>query len=249
VKQELNAELYLCAVNNFVKDIDPAPIGFDGTVQFPLDFHPSCRVDVGKFAEANNLEFENVKDNWILDYPSVIRSMTQLPKPGYRFFRGVFPSWDNTPRRQNSGAIFINSSPELYTLFLKATLELTHAEQAGEERLVFINAWNEWAEGAHLEPDRKYGLKWLEATREALQHDASGTAAQEALFTATAQSDYRFANQDPLPQKPADTFEAPLTSEVEIILNSYTFRVGRIIMWLPIRILNLLKRLKIIKNE
>ncbi|MEI7981075.1 MAG: glycoside hydrolase family 99-like domain-containing protein, partial [Bacteroidota bacterium] len=61
VKHELNEELYLCAVNNFIKEIDPSLIGFDGTVQFPLDFHPSCRIDVEQFAEANGVNYEDIR--------------------------------------------------------------------------------------------------------------------------------------------------------------------------------------------
>ncbi|MCX6303957.1 MAG: glycoside hydrolase family 99-like domain-containing protein [Bacteroidetes bacterium] len=247
VKDELHEELYLCAVNNFFKDIDPSLIGFDGTVQFPLDFHPSCRVDVKLFAEANGLEYEDVKDNWIIDYPSIVDYMARLDKPAYKFFRGVFPAWDNTPRRQNSSAIFINSSPEAYKTFLKATLALTRAEHSGDEQLVFINAWNEWAEGAHLEPDRNYGMRWLEATKEAVDEADDLAGSLETLKDMRAATSIRLAGRPP-EEKTNAQFEAPLSSEVDVILNSWTFRVGRIIMWLPIKLLNLLKRLKIIKH-
>jgi len=247
VKKEINEELYLCAVNNFVKDIDPSVIGFDGTVQFPLDFHPDCRVDIKLFAETNGLDFETIKDNWIIDYPSIVNYMANLSKPGYKFFRGVFPAWDNTPRRQNTSAIFINSSPGLYKLFLKATLALTRAEHKGDEQLVFINAWNEWAEGAHLEPDQKYGMQWLEATREAVIEDGKDLDPMIALKAQSVVVQIKVTGENPSEKN--NEFEAPLDSGINIIMNSYTFRVGRIIMWLPIRLLNLLKRLNIIHHE
>ena len=53
VRKEINEELYLCAVNHFVKEIDPTRIGFNATVQFPLDFHHSSRVDIKQFADSN----------------------------------------------------------------------------------------------------------------------------------------------------------------------------------------------------
>jgi hypothetical protein len=248
VKKELNEELYLCAVNNFVKDIDPSLIGFDGTVQFPLDFHPSCRVDKKLFAEINGLNYEDIKESWIIDYPGIINQMANLDKPAYKFFRGVFPAWDNTPRRQNSSAIFINSSPELYKLFLKATLALTCVEHTGDEQLVFINAWNEWAEGAHLEPDQKYGMRWLEATKEAVNEYEDAPGALAALKNSCANISIKIAGTQPQPEKPKDQVESSQSSEIDMILNSFTFKAGRIIMWLPIRILNLLIRLKIIKD-
>jgi lipopolysaccharide biosynthesis protein len=244
VKQELNTELYLCAVNNFVKDIDPSVIGFDGTVQFPLDFHPDCRLDVKQFAEAHGLEYEAIRNNWILDYPGIITQMANLKKPPYKFFRGVFPAWDNTPRRQTSGAIFINSSPELYKLFLKATLSLTRAEHSGDERLVFINAWNEWAEGAHLEPDQRYGMRWLEATREAMNEATEDHDALEALKQGCIAAMTDLHGNQERAVMPIERVESPFSSETDVILNSCTFKVGKIIMWLPVRLLNLFKRFK-----
>ena len=68
----------------------------------------------------------------------------------------------------------VNANPEAYRSWLEIVCNRTRREQEGDERLVFINGWNEWAEGCHLEPDRRYGLAWLEATRAAL----SGTSPQ-----------------------------------------------------------------------
>jgi hypothetical protein len=170
-------------------------------------------------------------------------------KPAYKFFRGVFFSWDNTPRRQHSSAIFINSSPELYKLFLKATLALTRAEHSEDEQLVFINAWNEWAEGAHLEPDQKYGMSWLEATKEAANELIGLQDALKGLNDKCSDMAFKITELN-LPQ--VKSFEQPhpsLSSCNDVILNSYTFKVGRIIMWFPIRIYNFLLRLKVFRHE
>jgi hypothetical protein len=60
--------------------------------------------------------------------------------------------------------VVINSSPENYEYWLSKVIEKTGDEFPHEERFVFVNAWNEWAEGCHLEPDRKYQCRFLEAT-------------------------------------------------------------------------------------
>jgi lipopolysaccharide biosynthesis protein len=78
-------------------------------------------------------------------------------------------SWDNTPRRLEDGSIFINSTPYHYQIWLAKAIKATVRSMPEEKRFVFINAWNEWAEGAHLEPDKKFGYGYLQACRNALQ--------------------------------------------------------------------------------
>ena len=90
------------------------------------------------------------------------------PPPSFMRFRGVMTGWDNTPRVQNAGQIFVNSHPENYRRWLAATIDQTRTLRREEERIVFINAWNEWGEGCHLEPDQHFGRAYLEATRTAL---------------------------------------------------------------------------------
>jgi len=89
-------------------------------------------------------------------------------EPDFPFFRGVMVGWDNTPRLQNSGQIFVNSHPENYSRWLSAMVAQTLQNKRPEERLVFLNAWNEWGEGCHLEPDAQFGRGYLEATRAVL---------------------------------------------------------------------------------
>lgn len=86
----------------------------------------------------------------------------------YKRFPSVTPMWDNSPRRKGKAYIsFKKSTPDLYKKWLSNVLKkfIPYSE---EENLVFINAWNEWAEGNHLEPDLKYGRQYLEATKDAI---------------------------------------------------------------------------------
>jgi O-antigen biosynthesis protein len=80
----------------------------------------------------------------------------------------VMVGWDNTPRLQNNGQIFVNSHPANYGRWLSAIVEQTRRTREPEERIVFVNAWNEWGEGCHLEPDQAFGRAYLQATRDAL---------------------------------------------------------------------------------
>ena len=75
--------------------------------------------------------------------------------------------WDNSPRRKQDYFILTGSTPDLYRELLLAKLK-KFRPYSKEENLFFINAWNEWAEGNHLEPDLKWGTKYLDATKEAI---------------------------------------------------------------------------------
>ena len=77
-------------------------------------------------------------------------------------------AWDNTARRRLRSSIFLHSSRREYEVWLRAMIAATEVHNPPGERLVFINAWNEWAEGTHLEPDQKYGYAFLEATARAI---------------------------------------------------------------------------------
>jgi lipopolysaccharide biosynthesis protein len=88
----------------------------------------------------------------------------------FKLFHGVFPSWDSTARKAYSeGSVFHGLSPEKYRDWLSSCIQLTKSNHHSSERFVFINAWNEWAEGAHLEPDQRYGYAYLQATKEAVE--------------------------------------------------------------------------------
>ena len=87
----------------------------------------------------------------------------------YRLFKTVFPSWDNTARRGYIEANILSIEPYEYKKWLSECIKWTKQNNPENEQFVFVNAWNEWAEGAHLEPDQRYGYAYLQATREALE--------------------------------------------------------------------------------
>jgi lipopolysaccharide biosynthesis protein len=77
-------------------------------------------------------------------------------------FPGITPMWDNTARRGINSFLFLNNSPEKYAEWLRFILE---KNKLNKQEFLFVNAWNEWAEGNHLEPCQKYGLSYLEVTK------------------------------------------------------------------------------------
>ena len=169
-------DLYLARVESFIGGVDPRQIGFDAAVEFAPDWRNMGRLrlfhgwerplaKLGLLPEAHSTLH-------ICDYEFMMKRMLQKPWPDYDFFRGVTPGFDNTARRANTAAIFVNSGPSEYEHWLRQAVEDTRSRYQGDRRLVFVNAWNEWGEGNHLEPDQKYGRAFLEATVRALSESS-----------------------------------------------------------------------------
>ncbi len=159
-------EVYLAYTQSFER-VPPADYGFDAAVEFP----PNNMGLVSDQGLVNGLEPGSALS--IYDWRALRQRGRQYQPPPYTLFRGVTPAWDNTARRGDRGAAFVNTSPSEFSAWMSDAVRDTAARFPDpEERLIFINAWNEWAEGAHLEPDRRYGYAWLEAARRALAPDA-----------------------------------------------------------------------------
>lgn len=161
-------EVYLAYTQSFER-APPEQYGFDAAVEFPpnnMGLRPDPTLVSGMNPDARLS---------IYDWRRLADRARRYVKPAYKLFRGVSLTWDNTPRRPKDGAVFVNVSPSRFREWLSNAVRDTVARfEDPEERLVFINAWNEWAEGAHLEPDKRYGYAWLEAARRALDTGASG---------------------------------------------------------------------------
>jgi len=164
-------ELYLCRVESFVKS-DPHEIGFDAGVEFAPDWWnkgPQLYADSELLDGAEEDLTEICDSNFVHTYQGLAEAMMAKETPDYKWFRCVTPSWDNWARRHEGASVFLESTPEKYQAWLAHAVDHTNGHQFGEERIVFVNAWNEWAEGNHLEPDQKFGHGYLEATKKALE--------------------------------------------------------------------------------
>ncbi len=165
-------ELFLCKVESFpLEHTNPQDDGFDAAVEFQPDWgnlgKPLQRNRYWKLARKLGLANKAYAENKIYNYAEVVERMLQRLQPDYLRFPCVTPSWDNTARRKSGATIFKGSTPELYESWLKAVVDQT-STKPDSDNLIFINAWNEWAEGNHLEPCQKWGHAYLEATRNVL---------------------------------------------------------------------------------
>lgn len=164
-------ELYLVRVESFLEGLDPKTIGFDAAQEFQPNFkrhfkpfRPSLLV---RGLRKLGLMDSVFMDNEVLDFPQFVEEVLSDPPVDYKRFPCVTPMWDNSPRRKTRAIIFRNASPQVYEYWLGKVVE-RFEPYSEDENLVFINAWNEWAEGNHLEPCQKYGRAYLEATKRVL---------------------------------------------------------------------------------
>jgi lipopolysaccharide biosynthesis protein len=121
----------------------------------------------------------------VVSYDEVMERALANKPHGFRLFPGVCPHWDNEARHPGSGFNLAGSTPHRYARWLRGASEFASKAPTADERVVFINAWNEWAEGAYLEPDRHYGCAYLVQTRHVL--DSLGDPGTIALPSATSE--------------------------------------------------------------
>ena len=154
-------EIQLAYVQSFDR-VDPRTIGFDAAVEFPPN--NTTLTPITARQQLLNPEFRGD----VYDWRELARESMAQPEPGYPRYPGVNPGWDNEPRRSGRGRVFVHASPRGYRDWLRHAITVAQRRFANQP-LVFVNAWNEWAEGAVLEPDTRLGHAWLEACRTALQ--------------------------------------------------------------------------------
>ncbi|MCD4741656.1 MAG: glycoside hydrolase family 99-like domain-containing protein [Desulfobacteraceae bacterium] len=154
--------IYLVCAQTFgIKS--PKKFGFDAAMEFPPHTVSSTSVN-------DQLNIINERFNGIIyDYKQVVDNCLKFQEPKFKLFRTAMLSWDNTARKQSHSHIFHNFSLKDYKRWLSHIVSNASLNENESETLVFINAWNEWAEGTHLEPDRKYGYGYLQATYDVLK--------------------------------------------------------------------------------
>jgi hypothetical protein len=156
-------EIYVTMVESF--DLvhgahHPREFGCDAAVEMPPQGPPAPGVPSGQTVRGTPAGV--AADYRDLAVRDAIREF-----PGYIRFKGVSPGWDGTARGQSTGVHFENATPGAFQAWLEETLERTRQQHYGDERMVFINAWNGAADGASLEPDRRFGHTYLEAVKNA----------------------------------------------------------------------------------
>jgi 2-polyprenyl-3-methyl-5-hydroxy-6-metoxy-1,4-benzoquinol methylase len=151
-------EIHICAALTHGNEGYIMP-GFDSGIEFPPHNPGVGNInDQAKF-------YEPFVGN-LMQYASIAQSYLGRSYGNAHVFKTVFPSWDNTARTKERALVVLNGTPENYEHWLACTIDLVRQTGRTDE-LVFINAWNEWAEGCHLEPDRWFGHGFLQATQNA----------------------------------------------------------------------------------
>ncbi|CAN5455448.1 glycoside hydrolase family 99-like domain-containing protein [soil metagenome] len=150
---------------------DPKTLGFDCCVDFQPDFSllsPRTKLTFKQKALFKLGFRKQASDiNRVYSYNDYVDQMIRLDKPVPDTYRMVTPMWDNSPRKKTGASLFHDSTPAKYESWLKHAVSVTLEEKLSEN-FVFINAWNEWAEGNHLEPCLRWQRQYLEATKRAI---------------------------------------------------------------------------------
>ncbi|NVK42977.1 MAG: glycoside hydrolase family 99-like domain-containing protein [Oceanospirillaceae bacterium] len=132
-------------------DVDPNEYGFDAAVEFPPH-------RVGSQNVSQYMNFNGSFTGSVHDYNGMVSNGLNKKDEGYTVYKGVTMAWDNTARRNERASFFVNSTPARTERWLNGISKIYDTEKRlKQDRLVFVNAWNEWAEGTYLEPDAHYG--------------------------------------------------------------------------------------------
>lgn len=161
--------LFLCTVESAGWEVgDPRPLGFDAAVDFQPQYDLlGPRRGVSRRTRVLAKVFPKYRPflrDEVYDYRNLVVNSLARADPDYPFFPGVTPGWDNSPRRKSGARILMGSEPDLYNRWLKGRLE-RYEPASRSQNLFFINAWNEWAEGNHLEPGIRWGSGHLDCHR------------------------------------------------------------------------------------
>ena len=161
-------EILLASTLSFVHR-DPREFGFDYAIEFPPNSASPLNI-------TDDMETEPGFRGTIYDGKELSQRSHHLPPPLFPTWRGVTPAWDNEPRRPNEGMTLHGCTPETFQRWLlNVGRDTRQRVRNDDDRLVFVNAWNEWAEGAYLEPDEEFGYGWLHAVRDTQEEIAGIT--------------------------------------------------------------------------
>jgi len=170
--------LYLVTARSF-DQTDPREIGFDAIVEYPM--HEINLTDLSPKVPLIDPNFSGR----VHSYPEMVEKQIRLVEPPFVNFKTVVTGWDNEARHPGAGFSFTGATPALYGQWLRCSCDVAMSRLPGE-RLIFINAWNDWTNGAHLEPDRRYGYAHLHVTANVLRNYHNDPDARQLVETTNA---------------------------------------------------------------
>ncbi|MEJ5211576.1 MAG: glycoside hydrolase family 99-like domain-containing protein [Burkholderiales bacterium] len=157
--------LYLVGVKHNDRFL-PEPAGFDAAILQKLA--PKTGTVPWRYAALKIKSKLHRCRLTILDYKKVHLQSIRTESTSYKEFPCIIPNWDNTPRSGLNGLVLHGSTPELFRAQVKKAVAKVQRDLQGEEQIIFLKSWNEWAEGNHVEPDLKWGHAYLQVLAEEL---------------------------------------------------------------------------------
>jgi len=156
--------------------LDSRSLNFDAQMEFepgyttnhamPMIWRILRRSKAGIKRGINKRRFIEKKIENIIDYDEIYKNIVKRKPNNQKTYLGAFTDWDNSPRRKYKSIVYKGGNPEKFEKYL--IMQINRSKKLYKNDLLFINAWNEWGEGAYLEPDKKFGFKYLEAVKNAL---------------------------------------------------------------------------------
>lgn len=159
--------LHLIGVSHRDEAWDPRPRGLDASTMQALPANDG-RIPRRYLETKLKLLLQGNKHKLtIWDYEEILPILLRGNQVDWQDYPIALPNWDNTPRSGMRGLVFHNATPELFRGHLREAIARVENRRP-EERIIFLKAWNEWAEGNYVEPDQKWGRAWLEVIRDEL---------------------------------------------------------------------------------
>ncbi|HTI02853.1 MAG TPA: glycoside hydrolase family 99-like domain-containing protein [Acidisoma sp.] len=143
---------------------DPSEFGMDGAIEFPPHKLTASLPKINDSLEW--LDMEAMPH--VVSYQDTVAISLAEPAPAYPLIKTAVPSWDNDPRREGRGLVLHGSTPAAFGEWVSALVARAEKTPFFGQPMLCINAWNEWAEGAYLEPDLHYGSAYLNALARAV---------------------------------------------------------------------------------
>jgi lipopolysaccharide biosynthesis protein len=170
----------IATLNDDERDWDAKTKGFDAVTVWPLTrltqqakpFQPAARLikslrKIGADPIAKVLRRAFDASEQIFDYDQIVDLLLDPGRADLPTYQMAIPNWDTTPRYGKRATVLHNSTPQAFGRHLRQVIDWTLKRPANEQ-IIFLKSWNEWAEGNYVEPDLRFGRRYLETLRSEL---------------------------------------------------------------------------------